>query len=334
MIIREDIRLVTGTANRALAQKIAQYVGVELADCTVTRFSDGEVFVQINENIRGADLFIIQPTNPPAENLMELLMLIEAGRRASAMRITAVIPYYGYARQDRKDRPRVPITAKLVANLITTAGADRVMTLDLHASQIQGFFDLPHDHLYSSKLFNPYFDDMNLENLVVVTPDVGSLKMARSMASALHADLAIVDKRRPRPNVSEVMNLIGDVEGKTVLIRDDMVDTAGTLSQAAQFLKERGARDIYGAATHGVLSGKALDRIEKSPIRKMVITDSIDQTNRPLTKKFEVITCSKLIGETIKRIFDEQSVSSLFDEPTRPLDDDALEVDIKEIKRS
>ena len=334
MIIREDIRLVTGTANRPLAQKIAEFVGVPLTDCTVTRFSDGEVFVQINENIRGADLFIIQPTNPPAENLMELLMLIEAGRRASAMRITAVMPYYGYARQDRKDRPRVPITAKLVANLITTAGADRIITFDLHASQIQGFFDLPHDHLYSSKLFNPHFSAMNLQNLVVVTPDVGSLKMARSTASALNAELAIVDKRRPKPNVSEVMNLIGEVNGRTVLIRDDMVDTAGTLCQAAEFLKQRGALEIFGACTHGVLSGNAISRIEKSPIKKMVITDSIDQTTRPLTKKFEVITCSRMMGETIKRIFDEQSVSSLFDEPARPLDDQATEVDIKEMKQS
>jgi ribose-phosphate pyrophosphokinase len=290
-----------------------------LTDCAVTRFSDGEVFVQINENIRGADLFIIQPTNPPAENLIELLMLIEASRRASAMRITAVIPYYGYARQERKDRPRVPITAKLVANLITTAGVDRVLTFDLHASQIQGFFDLPHDHLYSSKLFNPYFAALNLDNLVVVSPDVGSLKMARSTASALDADLAIVDKRRPRPNESKVMNLIGSVEGKTVLIRDDMVDTGGSLCQAAEYLKERGALDIYGACTHGVLSGNSVERIDKSAIQKMVISDSIDQSRKKLPSKFEVVTCSHLIGETIKRIFEEESVSVLFDEPTEPL---------------
>jgi ribose-phosphate pyrophosphokinase len=319
MIVRNDIRLVTGTANRGLAQAIADYIGVELTDCAVTRFSDGEVFVQINENIRGADLFIIQPTNPPAENLIELLMLIEASRRASAMRITAVIPYYGYARQERKDRPRVPITAKLVANLITTAGVDRVLTFDLHASQIQGFFDLPHDHLYSSKLFNPYIAGLHLDNLVVVSPDVGSLKMARSTASALHADLAIVDKRRPRPNESKVMNLIGDVEGKTVLIRDDMVDTGGSLCQAAEYLKERGALDIYGACTHGVLSGNAIDRIEQSAIQRMVISDSIDQSQKSLTDKFEIVTCSHLIGETIKRIFEEESVSVLFDEPTQPL---------------
>jgi ribose-phosphate pyrophosphokinase len=319
MIVRNDIKLVTGTSNPGLAQKIAAYLELELANCSVTRFSDGEIFVQINENIRGADLFIIQSTNPPAENLMELLMLIDASRRASAMRITAVIPYYGYSRQERKDRPRVPITAKLAANLITTAGADRILTFDLHASPIQGFFDLPHDHLYSSKLFIPYLADMNLSNLVVVSPDVGSLKMARSTAEQLQADLAIVDKRRPSPNQSKVMNLIGEVKGKNIIIRDDMVDTGGSLCQAADYLKERGALDIYGACTHGVLSGNAIERIEKSPIQKMVITDSIDQTAKALTPKFEVISCAHLIGETIRRIAEEESVSVLFDEPTLPL---------------
>jgi ribose-phosphate pyrophosphokinase len=235
------------------------------------------------------------------------------------MRVTAVIPYYGYARQERKDRPRVPITAKLVANLLTTAGADRILTFDLHASQIQGFFDLPHDHLYSSKLFNPYFAKLALDNLVVVSPDVGSLKMARGTASALHADLAIVDKRRPKPNESKVMNLIGEVEGKTVLIRDDMVDTGGSLCQAAEYLKDRGALDIYAACTHGVLSGNAIDRIEQSAIRKMVLSDSIDQSSKALTNKFELLTCSHLLGETIRRIFDEESVSVIFDDPTTPL---------------
>ena len=319
MKVRNDIRIVTGTANRGLALNIAKYVGIPLTDCSVTRFSDGEIFVQINENIRGADIFIVQPTNPPAENLLELLILIEAARRASAMRVTAVIPYYGYARQERKDRPRVPITAKLVANLITTAGADRVLTFDLHASQIQGFFDLPHDHLYSSKIFNPYFSKLALKDLVVVSPDVGSLKLARSTASALHGDLAIVDKRRPKPNESKVMNLIGEVEGKTVLIRDDMVDTGGSLCQAAEYLKDQGALDIYGACTHGVLSGNAIDRIEQSAIKKMVLSDSIDHSSKALTDKFEVLTCSHLLGETIKRIFDEESVSVIFDDPTTPL---------------
>lgn len=314
MIVREEIKLVAGNASKPLARKIGEYIGVDLTDCVVDRFSDGEVFVQINDNIRGADLFIIQSTNPPAENLMELLMLIEASRRASGMRVTAVLPYYGYARQDRKDKPRVAITAKLVANLITTAGADRVITMDLHASQIQGFFDLPHDHLYSSGVFNGYFRNLGLDNLVVVSPDVGSIKLCRATAHHLNADLAIVDKMRPKPNVSTAMNLIGDVKGKNVILRDDMVDTAGTLCNAAQFLKDRGAKQIFAACTHGVLSGQAIEKIEASPIQKMVISDSIDQSKKQLTDKFEVLTCSSLIGEAIKRIFVEDSVSSLFEE--------------------
>ncbi len=314
MIVREELRIVTGNSNRSLAEKIAAFLGEKLTDCTVTRFSDGEVFVQINDNIRGADVFIIQPTYAPAENIMELLMLIDASRRASAMRITAVIPYYGYARQDRKDRPRVAITAKLVANLITTVGADRIITMDLHASQIQGFFDLPHDHLYSSPLFNAYFRNMNLENLCIVSPDVGSIKLARIAANALDAELAIVDKRRPRANESEVMNLIGDVRGKNVLIRDDMVDTAGTLCSAAHFIKEQGALDIYAACTHGVLSGKAIEKIDQAPIKRMIFTDSIDLGGRDMPEKFEILSCSELFGEAIKRIFDEESVSSLFED--------------------
>jgi len=314
MIVREEIKLVAGNASKDLARKIGEYIGVELTDCVVDRFSDGEVFVQINDNIRGADLFIIQSTNPPAENLMELLMLIEASRRASGMRVTAVLPYYGYARQDRKDKPRVSITAKLVANLITTAGADRVITMDLHASQIQGFFDLPHDHLYSSGVFNEYFRAQNLDNLVIVSPDVGSIKLCRATAHHLNAELAIVDKMRPKPNESTVMNLIGDVEGKNVILRDDMVDTAGTLCNAAQFLKDHGANRIFAACTHGVLSGKAIERIEAAPIEKMVISDSINHSKKQLTDKFEILTCSALIGEAIKRIFVEDSVSSLFEE--------------------
>ena len=314
MILREEIKLVTGNSNVALAGAIAKYLGIKVTDTTVTRFSDSEVFVQINDNIRGADLFIVQPTNPPAENLMELLMLIDASRRASAMRITAVIPYYGYARQDRKDRPRVAITAKLVANLITTAGVDRIITMDLHASQLQGFFDLPHDHLYSSIVFNNYFRGLKLENLCVVSPDVGSIRLARATSAALDAELAIVDKRRQKANVSEVMNLIGEVKDKNILIRDDMVDTGGSICHAAEFLKDRGALDIYAACTHGVLSGQALDRIDKSPIKSMIISDSIDQSGKNLPDKFEILTCSELIGETIRRIFVEESVSSLFEE--------------------
>jgi ribose-phosphate pyrophosphokinase len=245
---------------------------------------------------------------------MELLMLIEASRRASAMRITAVIPYYGYARADRKDRPRVAITAKLVANLLTSVGADRIITMDLHASQIQGFFDLPHDHLYSSVIFNGHFRAMNLDNLILVSPDVGSIKLARATASALDTDLAIVDKRRPKANECKVMNLIGDVKDKNVLIRDDMVDTGGSLCSAAYFVKERGALDVYAAATHGVLSGDAIQQICDSPIRRMIITDSINQSQRSLPDTFDILSCAELIAEAIKRIFDEKSVSSLFKE--------------------
>ena len=314
MIVRSDLKLVTGNGNYPLAQRIAKYLGEELTKCSVSRFSDGEIFVQIEENIRGHDLFIIQPTNPPADNLMELLIMIEAARRASAMRITAVLPYYGYARQDRKDKPRVAITAKLVANLITTAGADRIITMDLHASQVQGFFDLPHDHLYSSALFNNYFRALKLENLCIVSPDVGSIKLARATSESLNADIAIVDKRRPKPNVSEAMNLIGSVENKNVLIRDDMIDTAGSIATAAEYVKQSGALDVYAAATHGVLSGQALEKIENSPIKKLVISDSIDQSKRVLPDKIEVLSCSELIGEAIRRIAAEESVSSLFED--------------------
>jgi ribose-phosphate pyrophosphokinase len=245
---------------------------------------------------------------------MELLIMIEAARRASAMRITAVLPYYGYARQDRKDKPRVAITAKLVANLITTAGADRIITMDLHASQVQGFFDLPHDHLYSSVLFNNYFRALKLDNLCIVSPDVGSIKLARATSEALNADIAIVDKRRPKPNVSEAMNLIGDVENKNVLIRDDMIDTAGSIATAAEFVKQRGALDVYAAATHGVLSGKALEKIDNSPIKKLMISDSINQSGRQMPDKIQILSCSELIGEAIRRIAHEESVSSLFED--------------------
>lgn len=318
MRLREELRIVTGNSNRPLAHKIARHLGEQLTDCTVTKFSDGEIFVQLNDNIRGADVFIIQPTNPPATHLMELLMLIDAARRASAMRITAVLPYYGYGRADRKDRPRVSVTAKLVANLITTAGADRIITMDLHASQIQGFFDLPHDHLYSSILFNAYFRETGVEkNLCVLSPDVGSIKLARATAKALNADLAIVDKRRPRANESEVMNLIGEVEGRNILIRDDMIDTGGTLCKAAAFAKDRGALNIIAACTHGVLSGDAVGKIERSPISKMIVTDSFDHSGHDLPDKIEILPCAELIGEAIRRIFDEESVSMLFeDQPT------------------
>lgn len=307
------LKLFTGNSNRPLAQKIADYVGVPLSQADVTRFSDGEIFVQINENIRGMDVFIIQSTNPPAENLMELLIMIDAALRASAQRITAVIPYFGYARQDRKEQPRVPITAKLVANLISTAGTNRVLTLDLHASQIQGFFDIPLDHLYSNRVFNRYFLDMKIKDPVIISPDLGSVRMVRSFAKALDASLAIVDKRRPSPNQSEILNIVGEVAGKVAIIRDDMVDTAGTLTQAAEALKEQGATEIYACCTHAVLSGKALELIEKSRLKKLVVADTISTENKKLPKKVEVLSLAELFGEAILRIHKEESVSMLFD---------------------
>ncbi len=307
------LKLLTGTANRPLAEKIAQFLGLPLTACEVSRFSDGEIFVQINENVRGGDVFIIQPTNPPAENLMELLILIEASRRASAETITAVLPYYGYSRQDRKDQPRVAITAKLVANLITVAGADRVITMDLHASQIQGFFDIPSDHLYASSIFNRYFLDLKLPDPVVVSPDVGAIRIARAFAKKLDAGLAIIDKRRPQANQAEILNIIGDVEGKTAIIRDDMVDTAGTIVQAAEVLAQKGAKAVYACATHPVVSGPALERIAKSKIKKFVVADTIDLSHNKLPANLDVLSSAPLFGETILRISRGESVSSLFD---------------------
>jgi ribose-phosphate pyrophosphokinase len=311
--MHNHLKLFAGRSNLPLSQKIADYIKVPLAKCEISRFSDGEIFIQINENIRGADVFIIQSTNPPAENLMELLIMIDAARRASASRITAVLPYYGYARQDRKDQPRVAISAKLVANLITKAGADRVLTMDLHASQIQGFFDIPSDHLYSNRTFNAYFSKIVNGPLVVVAPDVGSVKMVRTFAKDLNASLAIVDKRRPSPNQSEVINIVGEVEGRTAIIRDDMVDTAGTLTRAAVAIKERGAKEVLACCTHPVLSGQALESIEKSPMTKLVVADTISVESKKLPKKIEVLSVADVFGEAILRIHSEESVSILFD---------------------
>ncbi len=311
--MQNALKIICGTSHPSLAQRIAGYAGVPLTECDVRRFSDGEVRVQINQNIRGSDLFIIQPTNPPAENLLELLIMIDAARRASARRITAVIPYYGYARQDRKDQPRVSITAKLVANLITEAGADRVITMDLHAAQLQGFFDIPHDHLYASKIFLDYFRAKNVQNLVSVSADVGSIKMARAFAKELHCPLAIIDKRRLEANEAEVMNIIGDVRGKNVVIRDDIVDTAGTVVLGTQALKDAGALDIYVCCTHGVLSGNAVERVEKSPITELVVTDTIKRELAQMPGKIRQLSTADVFGEAIRRIWHEESVSKLFD---------------------
>jgi ribose-phosphate pyrophosphokinase len=306
------LRLFSGNANRPLAEAICTHLGIELGDATVDHFADGETFVKINENIRGSDIFVFQPTFAPASNLMELLIMIDAVRRASARRVTAVIPYYGFQRQDRKDQPRVPITAKLVANLMTTAGADRVMTMDLHSAQIQGFFDIPFDHLYAAPVLVDYFMRRQIPNIVVVAPDIGSVKMARAYAKRLSASLAIVDKRRPRPDAVEMMNVIGEVEGKNVVIFDDVVSTASTLIEAARALKDSGARDIYAAATHGVLCGDAMERVTGSLLKELVVTDSVPHAPGTLPDKIKVLSVAALLAEAIRRIHDEESLSSLF----------------------
>ncbi len=306
------VTLMSGNANIELSRKIAAYLDRELCDVEVGRFSDGEIRININENIRGRDVFIIQPTFPPAENLLELLILIDACYRASANRITAVMPYYGYARQDRKDQPRVPITAKLVANLIETAGAHRVLALELHAAQIQGFFDIQVDNLFAAPVMLEYIREKNFRNLTVVSPDVGGIKMGRAFAKRLDANLAIVDKRRTGADESEVMNVIGDVAGSDIVILDDIISTAGTTTQAARVLKEAGAGRIMAMATHPVFSGNALERLEKSPIEEAVVTNSIPFDNDGKCRKIKVLDVAPLLGEAIRRIHTEESISMLF----------------------
>lgn len=309
----KPIKIFAGRSNPALAEKIANYLGQPLCNAKVENFSDGEISVNYHESVRGTDLFIIQPTNPPGDNLLELLIMIDAARRSSAARITAVMPYYGYARQDRKDRPRVAITAKLIANLLTQAGAHRILTMDLHAPQIQGFFDIPFDHLYSSVVLIDNIRKRDFcDNLVVASPDVGGVKLARKFAAELGTDLVIVDKRRPAANVAEVMNIIGDVSGKNVLLVDDMIDTAGTIVNAAKAIREKGGLKVYAAATHPILSGPAIERINNSVLEKVIVTDSVI-TNHAPSPKIEVVTVSELIGEAIKRIYEDDSVSCLFD---------------------
>jgi ribose-phosphate pyrophosphokinase len=308
----DKITLISGTANPHLSELISNYLDKDVCDVTVDRFSDGEIHVNINENIRGQDVFIIQPTFPPAENILELLILIDACYRASAKRITAVIPYYGYARQDRKDRPRVPISAKLIANLIETSGAHRVLAFELHAAQIQGFFDIQVDNLFATPVFLEYIMKKELVNPVVVSPDVGGIKMGRAFAKKLGADLAIVDKRRMTPDASEVMNIIGDVSGRDIIIFDDMISTAGTITQAAAELKKDGAKRIVAAASHPVFSGNALERLDKSVIEEVVVTNSIPFNNGDKCSKVKVVDISSLLGEAIMRIHKEESISMLF----------------------
>ena len=312
----KNIKVFSANANLALAESIAAKLGVKLGEAQVMTFSDGEIGVNINETVRGQDVFIVQSTSYPVnDHLMELLILTDACKRASAGRITAVIPYYGYARQDRKAKARDPISAKLVADLIAKAGADRVLTMDLHAPQIQGFFDIPVDHLLGVPLLAPYFNEKfgdNKDDVVVVSPDLGSVTRARNFATRLDVPIAIVDKRRPKANVCEVMNIIGDIKDKTCVIVDDMVDTAGTLCNGANALKERGAKKVYACATHGVLSGPAIERIQNSVIDELVILDTICQPKEKLIDKIKILPVSEVFAEAIKRIYDDVSISTIF----------------------
>lgn len=305
------LAIFSGRSNPALSRAIAESYGTELGEVTIKEFSDGELYVKFEQSIRGEDIYIIQSTPPPGDNILEMLLMLDAARRASAKRVTAVIPYFGYARQDRKDQPRVSIGSKLMANLLVEAGADRVLTMDLHAAQIQGFFDIPLDHLYASRLFFDHFTANPVEDLVVVAPDVGSLKMSRSYSKKLGAGLAFIDKRRPKQNESEVMNIIGEIEGKNILIVDDLIDTAGTLTNAASALKERGALDIIAASTHPILSGPAFQRIDDSPITELLVTDTVPL--RQPSDKIKVLSVAGIFADAIKRIHTNETISALFD---------------------
>jgi ribose-phosphate pyrophosphokinase len=309
---RGPLLVLAGRANAPLATEIGELLRSSAMGATVRNFSDGEVFVRIDRNARGRDVFIIQPTTPPAESIIELLLLIDAAKRASAARITAVVPYYGYGRQDRKDQPRVAIGAKLIANLITAAGADRLLGIDFHQHQIQGFFDIPVDHLYAAPVLTQYFRDKQLENLVVVAPDVGSAKMARGFAKRLNADLAIIDKRRPAPNVAEVLNVVGDVQGRPCILADDMVDTGGTLASAVQALKKRGATQVLASATHAVLSGSAAEKLAAAPLEELVVTNTIHIPEARKFPQLKVLSVAGLLANAIEYIHKNESVSQLF----------------------
>lgn len=315
---KKSIKIFSGNSNPKLAQDIADILGVPLGDAQVTTFSDGEISVNINETVRGIDAFIIQSTNNPVnDNLMELLIMIDAFKRASAGRITAVIPYYGYARQDRKAKARDPITSKLVADLLTAAGADRVLTMDLHASQIQGYFDIPVDHLLGVPILGKYFAENGFDqrdDVVVVSPDLGSVTRARKFADRLHAPIAIIDKRRPKPNVSEIMHIIGDIKDKTCILVDDMIDTAGTITNGANALVKMGAKEVYACCTHAVLSGPAIERIDNSAIKQLIMLNTINLPEEKKDDKFKVLSVAPVFAEAIRRIYEEISVSKLFDD--------------------
>jgi ribose-phosphate pyrophosphokinase len=310
-----ELKIFGGRAHPALVAEICEYLNLEAGKVSAFNFSDGETFCQIEENVRGSDVFVVQPTcNPVNENLVELLIMLDSFKRSSASRVTAVVPYYGYARQDKKDKPRVPITAKLVADLISRAGADRVLTMDLHADQIQGFFDVPVDHLFAAPVLLEAVRELHIPDLVVVSPDAGGVERARAIAKRLEAGLAIIDKRRTAPNTAEVMHLIGDVEGCNALVVDDIIDTAGTLTKSVEALKSKGARRVLAAGVHGVLSGPALQRIAESPLETVLITNTtpVDGKLARLSKKLHPLSVAPLLGEAIRRIHENSSVSSLF----------------------
>ena len=306
----DPCRIFAGNASMTLAKSICERLRVPLGDADVSRFEDGEVSARFNENIRGSDVFIVQATGAPADHLMELLVMLDAAKRASARRVTAVLPYFGYARQDRKDQPRAPITAKLVANLITVAGADRALTMDLHSPQIQGFFDIPFDHLYAAPVLIDYFEQKQIGDLMVVAPDIGSVKMARAYAKRLGAELALVDKRRPRADAVEIMNVIGEVEDKNVVFFDDVITTGRTLCQAAEAIRDRGARRIFAGVSHGVFCEGAFERLEESPIEELVVTDTLPHGVLP--DKVTELSVAGILGEAVQRIHEERSLSSLF----------------------
>ena len=310
---KKPFKIFSGRYSRYLADEIARKLGVEVGEMQVNVFADGEFQVSYEESVRGDEIYLVQSMFPPTDNLMELLLMIDAAKRASAKSVTAVIPYFGWARQDRKDRPRVSIAAKLVAGMLTSAGVDSIITMDLHAAQIQGFFNIPTDHLKGTPILVDYFREHNSPDLVIVSPDHGSVKRARDMAQPLGAPIAIIDKRRPRPNVSEIMNIIGDIEGKDCILIDDMVDTAGTICNAANALKERGAKSVRACATHGVLSGPAIERIQASAIEEMVFLNTIEVPEEKMIDKFTVISVAPIFAETIRRVYTNEPVSPLFD---------------------
>jgi ribose-phosphate pyrophosphokinase len=311
--VNRDLKVFSGNANLPLSQEICKYLKIPLGKINLTRFSDGELYCQILENVRGKDVFIVQPTCYPVNsNLMELLLMIDAFKRSSATRITTVIPYYGYGRQDRKDKPRVPISSKLVADLLTAAGTDRILTMDLHAGQIQGFFDIPVDHLYAMPVLIEHLKKLKLPDLTLVSPDAGGVERARSFAKRLNADLAVIDKRRTAPNKAEFMNLIGDVNGRNVVICDDMIDTAGTLVNTVMALKKEKAKRVFACATHGVLSGPAIERLRNAPIERIIVTNTVSMDASKILPNMTILSVASLLGKAIQSIHEETSVSNLF----------------------